>query len=480
MGLEKGKIYFGGRGKCALQKGRLEPELSKYLMTAFNFEENDVEAHGYEHQQPYPFCLDHKSFEAMFHTHDTHHPVQSVHPAAGIPAMIPASPLEIRAFYGAFRRKNKDVFEDIRDKIKIFCSAASDREEVRLLGEEWIQVVDDVINLLGGKNPCGNTPHQIHYGHGVGGFENWHYDSKDSIFHFNVTIHGSRKVHFKVSSKKGENDAIRPIITEQFFVGDCYVGNPSAYFHGVEHLDSTYQNRSIALQSRIDFPSNVPEFLYDFLNDVLVDAYANDVFRFPSYEDVLSHAKTLQPVKETFVKYLVDQPFNQRLEHVDHLHTAGYDYKAVRILTMLDEITPSEKKFEVYWRMARSYYFLSGLTLVASQKLVPNDPTPITKFYYDGDVQGKLNVAPLIFVSPETCEEALDLSQKFGILSIEQENGKGSGHCWKWLVMAKIRRLEFGKDCLGDLKNSVRKSRLLLPEDKLLVEVENVLLKNVE
>lgn len=208
---------------------RMDAALLQYLQAGCPFllaEEGaweDPEQFGFKQCVDYPQLSHHVYYEGYFHAARSNDPIASINPRTGVEFPKPAATPRLRAFFLAFKEKNRLRFENLIAEI---CEA-----------------IPEAKSLLTFESLVADLAIQMHYGDAVTGPDlGWHFDSINSTFHLAVTLHGQRALHLKgVRLDKQELEA-----------GDVYASNPTNFCHAVEFQHSpTFETRSVAVQGRI-------------------------------------------------------------------------------------------------------------------------------------------------------------------------------------------------------------------------------------
>jgi len=227
---------------------------------------------GFSSCVDHPAVAGHQYLEGYFHTLPCAAPVSSIHPRHGGDFLKPAASLRLRAFSETLRKANKEVLAHLAHE----CPEASVLRRLLLSGKAFADLAI-----------------QMHWGDAVGsGDIAWHIDAPNSALHMAVSIQGTRTLKMKV---RGPFDLADEMHEEPLAPGSVYVGNPSAFEHGVEYSRATWENRVVAFQLRLLFceaEMQDPEVRKGM--DVLARGIAEQRWCIPRLEDVRNTCARLE------------------------------------------------------------------------------------------------------------------------------------------------------------------------------------------
>jgi len=259
--LDKKGLSGKDRYKFHLQRFQMDDELLQYIQRAsvFNLPEDKLESNGFKKEIDYPTKLNHNYYLGYFHSLPKEGPQYSLNPRIFEPFDKPAAPIELRAFYTAFREVND--FKSLRDKLP----EGNTRKQ---FDRSW-HFADLAI--------------QIHFGDEIKDkLLGWHQDSINSMLHLAMAVEGCRGlhvVHIQDNEEKEEYIANRP--------GDVYLSSPYVFRHAVHYpYTKSFSDRIVAIQARflldmdtLNRDTDAMHIITNWLNETEV--------RLPTYAEVI-------------------------------------------------------------------------------------------------------------------------------------------------------------------------------------------------
>lgn len=257
---------------CAMAKTTLPLDVQEYLLTAsFPRIATDAAEEGDEKQDDedrgiftcsgdkllelgfarcvdYPQLREHVYYEGYFHSLRQSQAVQSLNPRRGYPFDKPAAPVQLRAFYTAFRETNRAAFETAIGRLN---GLSTSTEAITPADKD---AVDSLARLFDpdGASLLGDLAIQVHCGTAVEDPNvGWHTDAINSLFHLATSIHGSRKLYSFLQREQTLPDYIDwSPFCDDLQQGDVYVSSPAFFRHGVGYPAEDWSRRTIAIQAR--------------------------------------------------------------------------------------------------------------------------------------------------------------------------------------------------------------------------------------
>lgn len=291
--IEEERIYYGGRGyAAAMQRIELPVDLIARLFEFFDVPEDQMLQRGFQPCVDYPQLKQHIYYEGYFHSRARNYAVPSLNARNGRDYAKPPAPVPLRAFFAVFREVNKDVFAEMGRQL-LECQDV-DRDTALALGEIFLS--EDMCGDLSVQVHCGEPVTKQHLG--------WHYDSINSLFHLALSLHGQRTLFCRLNDRPGVNDKDAPqqSIRLSAVDGSCYLSTPYCFLHAVSYPESTWENRTVAVQCRLILgEDSVPklrglsEAAREHLMHVIAEAISKKQFRIPTLEEVLEAEKKILP-----------------------------------------------------------------------------------------------------------------------------------------------------------------------------------------
>lgn len=258
-----------------LQRFQLEPELLKYLQNAsiFQLPEAELESNGFKACIDYPTQPKHKYYEGYFHSLPQSTPKHSLNPRHFVPFDKPAAPMELRAFYTAFREINN--FDSLKDKL----DPGNTRKQFEL---GW-HFADLAV--------------QMHFGVEIKD-DNlaWHQDTINSMLHLALSVKGCRGLHLVHTTPDADDD--QKHVEHQEYVanraGDVYLSSPYTFRHAVHYPKTRdFSDRIIAVQARFLLDMNT--LTEDVGSQHVITKWLEEAkIRLPTLTEVLEVAKKIE------------------------------------------------------------------------------------------------------------------------------------------------------------------------------------------
>ena len=194
--------------------------------------------------------------QGFFHSLETSQKVSSMEPRFGENTDTRAAPPILRSFFIALREKNskwlKGISEELHEQAASFQNDNKKKEKGDPKPSKYIsafaRLLDPSPPLPSPPRPFSDLAIQIHYGTSIASNTiNFHFDQPNSVLHMALSLHGSRMVHSM------RDDTVTFIRQKS---GDIYVTSPHYFIHGVEYPSCKWEERVVAIQSRLLFLSH--------------------------------------------------------------------------------------------------------------------------------------------------------------------------------------------------------------------------------
>lgn len=267
------------RHKFHLHRFELEPELLKYIQGAsiFTLPETKLEDNGFKAAIDYPTEPNHKYYEGYFHSLPQDEPIHSLNPRYFSSFDKPAAPVELRAFYTAFRKVND--FSSLKAQLH-------DGLTKKLLEDGW-HFADLAV--------------QIHFGDEISGdLLGWHQDTINSRMHLAMAVEGCRGLHLVHTSPGESKDD--PVVEHKEYLanrpGDVYFSSPYVFRHAV-HYPKThgFADRIVAVQARFLLTLDTAEA--ESGSQAIITKWLEEAtLRMPTLAEVLEIEKILRDGKD--------------------------------------------------------------------------------------------------------------------------------------------------------------------------------------
>lgn len=269
---------LGRRHRCLVtyRGTRVPTDVLEYIVAeeAFTCPEAELGRHGFVRCVDMPHLVDHVYYEGYMHAAGiAAGPLASMNPRTGeIEDKRPAPP-RAAAFLEAFRRVNAS-----------WCSAiAAAVPTTGVCGPLVKRLFEDRMHFA-------DLAVQVHFGQVVDAHDvGWHVDAPNSLLHMALSIHGNRALHSRLSSSftsaSPETDHVHWLP-----FGAAYISSPMGFVHGVEYPESTFADRTVAMQCRFQLREGDLEVLrsaaeeWGLLLDALTPILATATLSMPSLE----------------------------------------------------------------------------------------------------------------------------------------------------------------------------------------------------
>jgi hypothetical protein len=301
-------MEYGRAGvSVAMFCGGMEPDLVQEIqkLDIFSCKEDELRKRGFFKCIDYPQLEKHIYYEGYFHSCRTDGAVESINPRKGTLMAKPAAPPLLRAMYIAFREKNKEWMRGIAEELRKYEPTEQEKEEKEDTGDGGVAYYarffdpDDKLH----ERLVGDLAIQVHYGEPVQNQDiGFHTDSLNSALHFAFAVRGKRRLHsFRASSEEDSNARNFGLVhVDPQEVGDVYISSPSFFRHGVEYPESTWEDRTVAIQARFLFSEGGVRKAFKvlgrggekYLAEVIAKALIGGPV-LPSYEEILAARATL-------------------------------------------------------------------------------------------------------------------------------------------------------------------------------------------
>ncbi len=187
------------------------------------------------------WCLPspHIYFEAIFHGSTTSSDLPAIHFNQRFGRKLtPAAPIQLRAFVLATRVKNEDwIIQGLKRAItrkKLFENSLLERLLIYVKQEKLFTSIAV----------------QVHWGRPLSGNNfGWHKDSRASLLHMGITIHGKRALHYLQREGNCTTNAFEEVVVMQE-PGKVYLSSPTSVLHAPEFTDCSFESRAISIMCR--------------------------------------------------------------------------------------------------------------------------------------------------------------------------------------------------------------------------------------
>ena len=232
-----------------------------------------------------PKIKKHLYYEGYFHSKRTEIASKSLNPRKGHNFDKPPAPKELRAFFVAFREKNKPFFTSLHQILR--QSNNKTAQHFALFFDTKGRFFEQILGDLAIQIHCGDEVKEENLG--------WHVDARNSLFHMAVSISGRRALHSQRASEI--NVSPLPYVVEWQNEGNIYVASPALFLHAVEYPQSTWESRTIAIQARFLLEKDDVELVYPhfeepkdklIFGEAIAVALKNFPLVLPSLQEVLA------------------------------------------------------------------------------------------------------------------------------------------------------------------------------------------------
>ena len=311
--LPHGKLMYGENDRaCSVLFGNLDADLHKYIVDntpAFSCPESGMISLGFAKCIDYPFLPQHVYYEGYFHSCKDSEPIESLNPRNGRAFKKPPAPKALRALYVAFREKNKDILQEMMQRIlelpepkplEVEGGEKKEKEE-----QEDKEIMDDRKILANMFDPdgelviCSDLAIQVHCGTTVI-YEQigWHRDTVNSMFHFAASIKGKRDLYSKLRERPDEPKST--VYIDRLEAPNIYISSPTFFEHAVGYPEVSWEDRTIAIQARFLLTRDLLNSIARMSNELKVQLshviaeYLVTGFELPSLQEVKEVEATLK------------------------------------------------------------------------------------------------------------------------------------------------------------------------------------------